>query len=106
MRLKTFIRLLQWILKAAIFLTMLAFALNNREDVSVRFFWDMEWRAPMVLVLLAVFAIGVVVGVAGMVPRWWHQRRLAKQVLLASNESPPSVKPIAAPPAPDIPYGP
>ena len=81
MHLKTFIRLLQWILKAAIFLTMLAFALNNREDVSVRFFWDMEWRAPMVLVLLAVFAIGVVVGVAGMVPRWWQQRRLTKKVL-------------------------
>ncbi|MFM7801946.1 MAG: lipopolysaccharide assembly protein LapA domain-containing protein, partial [Limnohabitans sp.] len=60
---------------------MLKFALNNREEVSVRFFWDMEWRAPMVLVLLVVFAIGVVVGVAGMVPRWWQQRRIAKKAL-------------------------
>jgi putative membrane protein len=79
--LNTFTKLLQWTLKAAIFFVMLAFALNNREDVSVRFFWDMEWRAPMVLVLLTVFAIGVVVGVAGMVPRWWQQRRLAKKAL-------------------------
>ena len=78
---KTFIRLLQWILKAAIFLIMLAFALNNREDVAVRFFWDLEWRAPMVLVLLTVFALGVVVGVAGMVPRWWRQRRVAQKAL-------------------------
>jgi lipopolysaccharide assembly protein A len=99
MHLKTFIRLLQWILKAAIFLTMLAFALNNREDVSVRFFWDMEWSAPMVLVLLAVFAIGVVVGVAGMVPRWWQQRRLAKKAIQDTASAPankPSTEAVAA----------
>ena len=95
MRLKTFIRLLQWILKAAIFLTMLAFALNNREDVSVRFFWDMEWRAPMVLVLLAVFAMGVL----GMVPRWWQQRRLAKKAIQDTASAPankPSTEAVAA----------
>ncbi len=103
---KQFLWLLQWTLKAAIFLMLFAFALNNQEDVQVRFFWGLQWRSPLVLVLLGFFAAGVVVGVLGMVPRWWHQRRLAKQVLLASNESPPSVKPIAAPPAPDIPYGP
>lgn len=85
---------------------LFAFALNNQEDVQVRFFWGLQWRSPLVLVLLAFFAAGVVVGVLGMVPRWWRQRRLAKQVLAASNETPVSVKPVAAPPAPDIPYGP
>jgi hypothetical protein len=59
-----------------------------------------------VLVLLGFFAAGGVVGVLGMVPRWWHQRRLAKKAMLVSNENPISVKPISAPPAPDIPYGP
>ena len=103
---KQFLWLLQWTLKAAIFLMLFAFAFNNQEDVQVRFFWGLQWRSPLVLVLLGFFAAGVVVGVLGMVPRWWHQRRLAKQVLLASNESPASVKPIAAPAAPDIPYGP
>ena len=100
----TFIRLLQWILKAAIFLIMLAFALNNREDVAVRFFWDLEWRAPMVLVLLTVFALGVVVGVAGMVPRWWQQRRLAKKAM--QTPAPTAVnKPTAETVAADM-YGP
>lgn len=103
---KQFLWLLQWTLKAAIFLMLFAFALNNQEDVQVRFFWGLQWRSPLVLVLLAFFAAGVVVGVLGMVPRWWRQRRLAKQVLAASNETPVSVKPVAAPPAPDIPYGP
>ncbi len=85
---------------------LFAFALNNQEDVQVRFFGGLQWRSPLVLVLLGFFAAGVVVGVLGMVPRWWHQRRLAKQVLLASNETPSAVKPASAPPAPDIPYGP
>ncbi len=85
---------------------LFAFALNNQEDVQVRFFWGLQWRSPLVLVLLGFFAAGVVVGVLGMVPRGWHQRRLAKQVLLASKESPASGKPVSAPPVPDIPYGP
>jgi len=104
--LKQFLWLLQWTLKAAIFLMLFAFALNNQEDVHVRFFWGLQWRSPLVLVLLGFFAAGVVVGVLGMVPRWWRQRRLAKQVLLASQETPASVKPVSAPPAPDIPFGP
>jgi hypothetical protein len=31
--------------------------------------------------LLIVFALGVMVGVLGMVPRWWRQRRLARKAL-------------------------
>jgi uncharacterized integral membrane protein len=104
--LKQFLWLLQWTLKAAIFLMLFFFALYNQEDVQVRFFWGLQWRSPLVLVLLGFFAAGVVVGVLGMVPRWWHQRRLAKQAMLASHEPQPYVKPVATPSAPDIPYGP
>ena len=93
-------RLLQWTLKAAIFLILLAFALNNKEDVAVRFLWGLEWRAPMVLVLLVVFALGVAVGVLGMVPRWWRQRSLAKQAFKPVSEPAPNTV------APDLPYTP
>ncbi len=102
---KQFLWLLQWTLKAAIFLMLFAFALNNQEDVQVRFFWGLQWRSPLVLVLLGFFAAGVVVGVLGMVPRWWHQRRLAKQAQQAAPAATTTPKP-AAPTAPDIPYGP
>ena len=47
---------LMWLLKAAIFFTLFAFALNNQEDVTVRFFFGTVWRAPMVLVVLAARA--------------------------------------------------
>jgi putative membrane protein len=70
--------LLQWILKAAIFFTLFAFALNNQDDAVVHFFFGTTWRAPLVLVLLTVFVMGVAVGVIGMVPRWWKHRQLAR----------------------------
>ncbi|MDH5204668.1 MAG: LapA family protein [Hylemonella sp.] len=71
--------LLRWGLKAAIFFTLFAFALNNPQDVTVHFFFGAEWRAPMVLVLLAAFSAGLIAGILGMFPRWWSQRRLARR---------------------------
>ncbi len=68
--------LLQLVLKAAIFFTLFAFALNNQHDAVVHFFFGTTWSAPLVLVLLTVFVMGVAVGVIGMVPRWWKHRQL------------------------------
>lgn len=65
---------LLWLLKAAIFFTLFAFALNNQQDATVHFFFGTQWRAPQVLVLLSTFACGVAVGVLGMVPRWLRDR--------------------------------
>lgn len=69
--------LFKWLLKAAIFFTLFAFALNNQGDVTVRFFFGTQWTAPVVLVVLITFSAGLLVGVLGMVPRWWRQRRAA-----------------------------
>lgn len=68
---------LAWLLKAAIFFALFAFALNNQQDATVHFFFGTQWRAPMVLVVLSAFTLGVAVGALGMVPRWWKQRRAA-----------------------------
>jgi uncharacterized integral membrane protein len=66
--------LFKWLLKAAIFFTLFAFALNNQGDVTVRFFFGQQWTAPIVLVVLGAFAAGLAIGVLGMVPRWLRQR--------------------------------
>ena len=70
---------LTWLLKAAIFLTLFAFALKNQQDTAVNFFFGTVWRAPLVLVLLAAFAVGLLVGALGMVPRWWKHRVAARR---------------------------
>ena len=75
---KQFLKLLQWTLNAAVFFTLFAFALNNQHEAKVYFFFGTQWRSPMVLIVLAAFALGMVVGVLGMVPRWLRQRQEAK----------------------------
>ena len=72
--------LLKWVLKAAIFFTLFAFALNNQQDTTVHFFFGNQWQAPQVLVVLTAFAVGVAVGVLGMVPWWWKQHRSAQAI--------------------------
>ena len=37
---------LLWLLKAAIFFTLFAFALNNQHAATVHFFFGTTWRAP------------------------------------------------------------
>jgi putative membrane protein len=71
-------RLLVWLVRAAVFFTLFAFALNNQHEAAVRWFFGQEWRAPMVFIVLAAFALGCAFGVFAMVPSWWRHRRLAR----------------------------
>ena len=75
---------LMWLLKAAIFFTLFAFALNNQQTVAVHFFFGTLWQAPLVLVVLVTFACGLSMGILVMMPRWWKKRKTA----LASAVSP------------------
>lgn len=88
--------LFKWLLKAAIFFTLFAFALNNQGDVTVHFFFGQQWTAPMVLVVLGAFAAGLVIGILGMVPRWWRQRHRAAHAGPVTAEH-PSTKPAPLP---------
>ena len=74
-----FFSLVKWLFKAAIFFTLFAFALNNQADVTVHFFFGYQWTSPLVMVVLFSFAGGLLLGILGMVPRWWQQRRHAKR---------------------------
>jgi putative membrane protein len=72
---KSLLRLFRWLVKAAIFFTLFAFALNNQGNVTIHFFFGYYWTAPMVLIVLSAFVIGVSIGIIGMVPRWWHTKK-------------------------------
>ena len=71
-------RALNWLLRALVFFTLFAFALNNQQEVAVQWFFGFEWRAPMVIVVLAAFAAGCAIGVLAMVPSWWRRRRVSQ----------------------------
>ena len=78
---------LMWLLKAAIFFTLFAFALNNQQAVAVYFFFGTLWKAPLVLVVLSAFTCGLALGVLFMMPRWWKKRK-SSRVNSASSQSP------------------
>jgi uncharacterized integral membrane protein len=68
-------RFLSWLFRAAVFFILFAFALNNQHEAQLKWFFGFEFRAPMVLMVLVVFAAGAVFGVLAMTPNWWRQRR-------------------------------
>ena len=67
-------RLFWWFTCAVIFFTVFAFALNNRETVVVHWFFGYYTRIQLVLLVLAVFAAGLLVGALAMLPQWWRLR--------------------------------
>lgn len=57
-----FAKLLVWLLRAAVFFFLFGLALKNSGMITLRFFFGHAWAAPVAAVILAAFAIGVVVG--------------------------------------------
>jgi lipopolysaccharide assembly protein A len=90
-------RLLSWLVRAFIFFALFAFALNNQQPAVVRWFFGVQWQAPLVIIVLAAFAAGCAVGVLAMLPdqwrRWQFRRRQAAAAPPAPVAPPSSVMP-------------
>ena len=63
------------LLKIAVFLLLLGFAVKNTDSVAVRYFLGLEWQAPLVIVLLVFFGIGIAIGVLASLAIIVRQRR-------------------------------
>ncbi|MBL8288418.1 MAG: LapA family protein [Rubrivivax sp.] len=97
-------RLIAWLVRAFLFFALFAFALNNQHEVAVHGFFGLEWRSPLVVVVLLAFATGALLGVLAMLPGWWRARRaLAPPGHAAAADSRPHAAAGATtrPPAPD-----
>ncbi|WP_334154522.1 lipopolysaccharide assembly protein LapA domain-containing protein [Tepidimonas sp.] len=86
-------RVLGWLLKAAVFLLIFALAINNQAPVRVHGLFGAQWEAPLVLVLLLVLFAGVLLGMAVMAPLWWRARRTARQSSAATAPASPATAP-------------
>ena len=85
-----------WLFRAIVFFALFAFALNNRHEATVQWFFGREWRAPMVFVVLGAFALGCAFGVFAMMPSWWRHRRLARRTPESLAETPAVAPPSTA----------
>ena len=68
-------RLLGWILKFALFMAVLTFAIKNTDLVTVRYYFGGEWQAPLIFILMLAFCAGVVAGLLASLSQWVRQRR-------------------------------
>lgn len=68
------------IIAAMLFVLFFGFALKNTHEVSLRFFMNVEWHGPLVLLLLAFFVFGAALGVLAMTPTVFrHKREISRQ---------------------------
>jgi lipopolysaccharide assembly protein A len=68
-------RILTWTIRIALFILLLAFAARNTEPATLRFYFDLAWQAPLVVLLLAFFAAGAVLGLLAALGAVLRQRR-------------------------------
>ncbi|MFZ5522502.1 MAG: LapA family protein [Pseudomonadota bacterium] len=68
-------RLLNWLLRAALFILLLGLAVKNDQLVTLRYFFGLEWQTALVIVLLVFFAAGAVAGILAMSVSLLKQRR-------------------------------
>lgn len=68
-------RIVLWIIKLALFVLVFSFAVKNTDPVTVRYYLDTEWQAPLILILLIAFCAGAAVGIMTALGRVYRQRR-------------------------------
>jgi len=72
----TLFRFFLWIVRALLFFVLLGLAIKNSDTMLLRFFFGQEWTAPVSLVILAVFTLGLAVGLTVAIS--FSRRRKAK----------------------------
>lgn len=89
-------RILTWTIRLAVFLVLLAIAAKNTDPVTLRFYFDLAWQAPLIALLLAFFVVGALFGLAaalGMVLRQRREigrlKREAQSAVSAQTSAPP-----------------
>ncbi|WP_027795337.1 lipopolysaccharide assembly protein LapA domain-containing protein [Paraburkholderia acidipaludis] len=95
-------RLIAWVIRVLVFVLLLVLALANTQTTTLNFLAGYAWQAPLILIGLAFFVVGLLAGLLSALPGLFRLRmengRL-KRDLRAARETPP---PIAEPPLPPL----
>ncbi len=75
--------LLMWIIKIALFLLILSFAIVNTDPVTVRYYLGYQWQTPLVVALLAAACVGALLG---LLVGLFQALRLRRQIAALKRE--------------------
>jgi uncharacterized integral membrane protein len=68
-------RVVTWTIRLAVFLLLAAFAAKNADPVTLRFYFDLAFTAPLVVLLLGFFVAGALFGMLALLGTVLRQRR-------------------------------
>ena len=90
-------RIVTWAIRLTVFVLLLAFAAKNADPVTLRFYFDLAWQMPLVVLLFVFFAAGALLGVLALVLPLMRQRR---EISLLRKRIPPEEP--GRPPVPEL----
>jgi uncharacterized integral membrane protein len=63
-----------WLLRLAAFIALFGLALKNGDSIQLRFYFDQVWQAPVSVVLLVCFSLGVLLGLTVVAGHWFVRK--------------------------------
>jgi len=95
-------RLIAWVIRVLVFVLLLVLALANTQTATLNFLAGYAWQAPLILIGLAFFIVGLLAGLLSALPALFRLRmengRL-KRDLRVAREAP---APVVEPPLPPV----
>jgi putative membrane protein len=85
-------RIVTWTIRLVLLLFLIVLAARNVEPVTLRFYSDFAWQAPLIVLLFGAFAAGALFGMLALVGTLLRQRReisALKKKLSPLEPSPP-----------------
>ncbi|MEA3119119.1 MAG: lipopolysaccharide assembly protein, partial [Paraburkholderia sp.] len=95
-------KLIVWLVRALVFVLLLVLALANTQSATLNFVAGYAWPAPLILIGLAFFGVGLVAGLVSSLPamvRLKLENGRLKRALRTAREVPPVV---SEPPMPPV----
>ena len=94
-------KFITWLIRILVFVLLLVLALANTQDATLNLLAGFAWHAPLILIGLAFFGVGLLAGVLAALPALFRARmeaaRLRREVRVA-REAPL----VDAPPLPPL----
>lgn len=90
-------KLIVWLIRALVFVLLLLLALANTQTATLNFLAGYAWQAPLILIGLAFFGVGLLAGLASSVPSLVRLRlengRLKRDLRTARDTQPVAAEP-------------
>ena len=94
---ESFMRLIAWVIRVLVFVLLLVLALANTQTATLNFLAGYSWQAPLILIGLAFFVVGLLAGLLSALPGVFRLRmengRLKRDLRVARETPTPSVEP-------------